>query len=162
VNPIALLRKVDFKNILKVIFIGLKYPLFIIPTVKATRKCIAQATKHYGKLHHKNGPANAFRHAYWNYLIAKKCSPWTRNRNRALLWAKEITDWHEGAFPNDKLAKKMDFHNNAVGRFIFEQHHDMPEDKVLEVFKNMTMTSVKIHEKTDLSNYKNQLAHILD
>ena len=41
------------------------------PTWKATNRSVAVATELYGKSHHKNTPANAFRHALWSYLIAQ-------------------------------------------------------------------------------------------
>ncbi|WP_166522953.1 DUF6973 domain-containing protein [Flagellimonas ochracea] len=161
-NPIALLKRASLKNILKIIFIGLKRPLFVTPTIEATRQCIKIATKNYGKLHHKNGRANAFRHAFWNYLIAKRCLKWANNYETVLSWAKRITDWHENAFPNNQLAKKMDFHNNAVGRMVFEQNLTTSEDEVLKLLKEMTKDSIKIDENSDLSMYKDQLVHIID
>ncbi|MBR9855050.1 MAG: hypothetical protein GYB37_10820 [Algicola sp.] len=157
----AILRRVDLKNILKVIFIGLSRPLFIIPTIKATKDCLAVSSRNYGKLHHKNGPANAFRHALWNYLIAKRCFPWNRDKKTVLLWAKKITDWHEDSFPNKKLPKQMDLHNNAVGRFIFEQHAEKSESEVIQLLKEKASESIKIDENSNLSNYKYQMVHIL-
>ena len=159
-NPVAILKRVSFKNILKVIFVGVRRPLLVIPTIKATRECISISTKSYGKLHHKNGPANAFRHALWNYLIAKRCSKWTKEDASAIKWAQQITDWHENAFPNNQLARKMDFHNNEVGRMIFKEHSSKSVDEVVQIIQQMTRTSAHINETSDLSQYKNQLVHI--
>lgn len=160
-NPISVLKRVDFKYILKGIGFGLRRPFLIAPTIKATKACVHISTKNYGKLHHKNGPANAFRHALWNYLIAKRCLGWNKNEKTVLEWAKKVTDWHEVAFPNKELAKKMDLHNNAVGRFIFEQNTDKSEKEIIVLLQNMTQESIKIDERTDLSKLKNQLVHIL-
>ncbi|NDV14481.1 hypothetical protein GO009_00460 [Muricauda sp. TY007] len=161
-NLFAVLKRVDFKNILKVIFIGLSRPHFIWPTIKATKECIAISTDNYGKLHHKNGPANAFRHAFWNYLIAKRCFKWQQNEETVLAWAKKVTDWHEDSFPNKKLPREMDLHNNEVGRFIFEQNTDKSEQEVIELLKQMTLESIKINENSILSEYKNRMVHILE
>ena len=159
-NLLAVAKRVDFKNILKGVFIGLSRPHFILPTIKATKDCIAISTKNYGKLHHKNGPANAFRHAFWNYLIAKRCFTWQRNEEAVLVWAKKVTDWHEDSFPNKKLPRKMDLHNNKVGRFIFEQNMEKSEQEIVELLKKMAMESIKIDENSDLSEYKNRMVHI--
>jgi phosphoserine aminotransferase len=162
VNLIAVVKRVDFKNMLKGVFIGLSRPHFILPTINATKDCIAISTKNYGKLHHKNGPANAFRHAFWNYLIAKRCYNWQRNEKTVLAWAKKVTDWHEDSFPNKKLPREMDLHNNEVGRFIFAQNTEKSEQEVLELLKNMTLESIKIDENSTLSEHKDRMVHILE
>ncbi|NAY91537.1 hypothetical protein GTQ34_06375 [Muricauda sp. JGD-17] len=56
----------------------------------------------------------------------------------------------------------MDFHNNAVGRMVFEQNLTTSEDEVLKLLKEMTKDSIKIDENSDLSMYKDQLVHIID
>ena len=134
----------------------------MLPTIKATRECISVSTKSYGKLHNKNGPANAFRHAFWNYLIAKRCSKWTKEDQSAVIWAQKITDWHENAFRNNELARKMDFHNNEVGRWIFNENGSKSMVEVIELVQQMTLESTQINKISDLSQYKNQLVHISD
>jgi Domain of unknown function (DUF6973) len=161
VNLFAVIKRVDFKNILKGILIGFSRPHFILPTIKATKKCITISTKNYGKLHHKNGPANAFRHAFWNYLIAKRCFKWQRNEDAALAWAKKVTDWHEDSFPNKQLPKAMDLHNNEVGRYIFAQNAEKSEHEIVELLKKMALESIKIDESSTLSEHKNRMVHIL-
>ncbi|SFB71646.1 hypothetical protein SAMN04487891_101650 [Flagellimonas taeanensis] len=161
-NPFSVLKRVSFKHILKGILLGMGRPLFIFPTIKATKDCIKISTSHYGKLHHKNGPANAFRHALWNYLIAKKCLKWNNKEPLVYDWAKKVTDWHEEAFPNKPLAKAMDLHNNAVGRFIFKEHIEKSEEEIITVLQKMTLESVKIEGDTDLSKFKDRLVHILE
>ncbi|SDQ16576.1 DUF6973 domain-containing protein [Flagellimonas zhangzhouensis] len=161
-NLFAVLKRVDFKNILKGVFIGLRRPHLILPTIKATKDCISISTKYYGKLHHKNGPANAFRHAFWNYLIAKRCFKWQKSEEVVLSWAKNVTDWHEDSFPNKQLPKEMDLHNNEVGRFIFEQHTEKSEQEIVGLLKLMALESTKIDESSVLSEYKNRMVHILE
>ena len=67
-----------------------------------------------------------------------------------LVWTKKITDWHENAFPNRELAKKMDLHNNEVGRFIFKEHFSKLENQVVDILREMTSNAVKINVQTDL------------
>ncbi|WP_410548873.1 DUF6973 domain-containing protein [Allomuricauda sp. M10] len=161
-NPFSVLKRVSFKHILKGILLGLSKPFFILPTLKATKDCMKISTAHYGKLHYKNGPANAFRHALWNCMIAQRCFRWNKNEIKVLDWAKKITDWHEEAFPNKPLAKAMDLHNNAVGRSIFEQNIGKSEQEIIAILKEMTSQSISIEENTDTSQLKNQLVHIIE
>ncbi len=161
-NLFGVLKRVSFKHLIKGVALGLKNPLFIFPTIKATKDCIRVSTANYGKQHHKNGPANAFRHAFWNYLIAKRCLMWNKNKETVVAWAKKVTDWHEASFPNKNIAKRMDLHNNEVGRFIFKQNDHKSEDEVIELLKQMAMKSHKIDDISVLSEYKNQMVHILD
>ena len=161
-NLLAVAKRVDFKNILKGVFIGLSRPHFILPTIKATKDCIAISTKNYGKLHHKNGPANAFRHAFWNYLIAKRCFAFKKNEKKVLSWTKKITDWHENAFPNNELARKMDLHNNKVGRLFFMTNFQITEDEAIALFQNMTANSLKIDSSISLDKLDDQLVHITE
>lgn len=161
-NLFSIVKKVSLKHILKGILLGMGRPLFIVPTIKATKDCMKISTAHYGKLHHKNGPANAFRHALWNYLIAKRCLKWNKKETIVSDWAKKVTDWHEEAFPNKALAKAMDLHNNAVGRFIFEGNSEKSEKEIISILQKMTVESIKIEETTHLSVLKDQLVHIIE
>lgn len=140
----------------------MSHPLFIVLTIRATKDCIRISTDNYGRLHHENGPANAFRHALWNYLIAKRCFRIRHDKDSVLQWAEKITDWHEHAFPNTELAKTMDFHNNAVGRLVFRENPEKTESEIIELLKSMTLVSVKIDSNTKLASLKTQFIHILD
>lgn len=160
-NLISVLKRVSIKHLLKGVLLAIRRPFFIGPTMKATKDCIRVSTKNYGKLHQKNGPANAFRHALWNYMIAKRCLKWATKETSVLDWAKQITDWHEDAFPNDALARRMDLHNNRVGRQIFQENPTISEADAIELFKKMTKESTKIDINSDLSQLKTQLVHII-
>ncbi len=161
-NPILILKRISFKHLLKGIVIGLGRPIFILPTLKATKECLKISSANYGKKHQKNGRANAFRHAFWNYLIAKRCLGWNKNEIVVLQWAKKVTDLHETAFQNEELAKRMDLHNNEVGRFIFEQNTEKTEEEIIELLKQMASESIKIDENSKFFELKNQLVHIID
>jgi len=118
------------------------------------------ASDHFEKRHHKNGPSNAFRHALWNYLIAKGCKRWSKKDQQVLKWTKAITDLHEEAFFGTEIATAMDLHNNEVGRHMFRLHPDEKEEKVVDILLEMTKTSVFVKSESDLESHKNQLVHI--
>jgi len=160
VKPIKILKQVGFKKLFKAFLLALSHPLFVLPTFWATKSCMAISTSNYQKLHFKNGPENAFRHALWNYLIAKRCYTWRQNIDTVVIWTKKITDWHENAFPNKALAKKMDLHNNTIGRFLFIEHIDKTETEVVEILVEMTKISSLITLGTHLKEHHNKLVHI--
>lgn len=54
-----------------------------------------------------NGPADAFRHAYWNALMVQSIGAEQ---------AREVADIHEEMGANHPHEHTMDYHNNAQGR----------------------------------------------
>lgn len=146
----------------QLILLGLHNPLFIAPTFKATRKCMKISTENFGRDHYKNGPANAFRHTLWNYLIAKKCQRWSSNQTKILNWTNKITEWHEAAFPNSELARAMDLHNNEVGRHLYQQHPSLSESKIIDKIKVLAAESTNIQNVSALKDLKSQLVHITE
>lgn len=56
-----------------------------------------------------NLPFDAFRHVYWSYLLTKRFGP---------EFAEQVTDAHEigATYENSEADRRMDLHNNAVGR----------------------------------------------
>ncbi len=159
---IRALRNVKTKKIWEVFLLGIQHPLFVLPTLFATKKCLRLSTKLYGRTHYQNGPANAFRHALWNYLIAKRCLYWRSNTQKVLLWAQKITDWHEEAFPNRSLARAMDLHNNAVGRYIFSEHLSASCEKIVELLMELTKESILITSEKEIDPNQMRLVHIID
>ncbi|MFD0863035.1 DUF6973 domain-containing protein [Sungkyunkwania multivorans] len=160
-NVWGLIKLVKPKHVWSLSKLCVTHPLFVIPTIIATRKCVKLSNEHYGKLHHTNGPANGFRHAVWNYLIARRCARWTKKDEKAVRWAKKVTDWHEDFSPNSELAQMMDVHNNEIGRIIFLQHKDKGIDDVILILKKMTKDSTKVDTVDNIANYKNQMVHIV-
>ncbi|WP_174464137.1 hypothetical protein [Myxococcus sp. CA056] len=71
----------------------------------ALGKVAERKGKGYGKLH--NGKGDAFKHAYWMGLLTFYHSE---------LWAKALGNAHEMRPKNPKIEKRMDLHNNTVGR----------------------------------------------
>lgn len=140
------LKTLSFKNLLKVIFIGLSHPLFSILTLFATFKTYTISEKLFPISHSTDGQGNAFRHALWNCLIMMYCCK-ISSPEKSLIWTEKITNLHEILFRNEPLQTKMDLHNNKVGRDYFMQllptvHRQFFEtsffvDKLLELTKNV-------------------------
>ena len=120
------------------------------PTWMATKKSVAYATKYYGKLHQKNTPANAFRHALWSYLIIKKCLKSKEPKDDVIDWAIKITDMHEDLFPNKSLARAMDLHNNHLGVHYFDKWGYRQELEIVMFFKDLTKESIKVENIEEL------------
>lgn len=112
------LKSLSFVNLWKLIRKGLSHPLFALLSFWATLKTYAIAERHFPESHSTHGEGNAFRHALWNCLILMYCCK-VSSPAKALKWTEEVTDLHEAVFPNPALYKKMDLHNNRVGRAYF-------------------------------------------
>ena len=159
-NIVRALRNVGAKSVWRVFVLAIMHPLFVIPTITATKKCLKLSTEHFGKAHYENGPANAFRHALWNILIAKKCFRVSTSAKKVLAWAQKITDWHEQAFFNEEMPMKMDYHNNAIGRNIFRENLKWSQEEFIHYLLQLAKKAIKINRDTDLNQLKNQLVYI--
>ncbi len=160
-NLFKTISRIRFKSFWQLVMLCVPNIMLLWPTYVATKTSMRLSTEHFGRKHRENGPANAFRHALWNYLIALKCTKWSKNEGRVLRWTKNITDWHEFAFPNRQLAKKMDLHNNEVGRNLFLEYSESSIDHIVEKLQKMTEDSVYIEKEEALKSLKNQLVHII-
>lgn len=138
----------------------IRHPLYIIPTWKATRRTMNICTALYGKNHHYDNRTNAFRHALWNFLICRNCFSLTGSAEKALNWSKKITDLHEDLFPNEKLSRSMDLHNNYVGRNYFENHPNIGEDVAISFLQKEMLAAVKITNLEDIKKAGNRLVFI--
>ncbi len=154
------LKRVNFKSLLELIVLSIKNLLFLYPTFLATATCMRISTVHYGREHYKNKPANAFRHAFWNYLIAHNCSKWCNNQSIVLQWTKTITDWHENAFANRELPRAMDFHNNEIGRNIYILNSSQPLETVIQLLLGKTQNAIQIQNTSDVSKASDLLVYI--
>lgn len=70
-NVLKRIRQLSLKQLWHLSGVFIKQPFLIFPTLNATKKTMQISSELYGRKHHKNGPANAFRHALWNILIVK-------------------------------------------------------------------------------------------
>ena len=144
------LRSFNIKQLWSLSKLCLRNPLKMWPSWKATKKSVAYATTYYGKLHQQNNPANAFRHAVWNFLIARNCMKDPSELADVLIWTDKITALHEDLFPNDPLARAMDLHNNEVGRMLFKKHHSKTEEEAVQLMRSMTKTSRMISDLKEI------------
>ena len=154
------LKRIRPKSLWELTKLALKHPLFLYPTVIATKECIRISTLHYGMEHYRNTPANAFRHAFWNYLIAHKCSKWSNTQIKILLWTKAITDWHENAFVNRELPRIMDFHNNDIGRMVYVLNGTDTLDAVIQLLRNKTQNALQIKSPDSISLASDNLVYL--
>ena len=154
------LKALNIRQLSSLLWLGLRYPRYIFPTLKATQHCVYICDTHFGKSHHQNNQANAFRHALWNVLIIQYNKQ--RSLARATAWAKRFTDWHEEFAPNAPLAKAMDLHNNAIGRALITQFPREEEPVYVEQLLKKVTLSRKLTHIDDLSHFEQDLVHIED
>lgn len=153
----ARIRQLNFKEIFILLKLFLPQPFYIFPTYRATRETLRLCDRLFGKKHYQDNRENAFRHAYWNFLIAEKVFQKNNSVEESIIWAKKITDLHERMAPNKALARAMDLHNNEVGRNLFSNN---PEENAVEKLQDLMDSAVKITEP-ELSKFdKNQLVFI--
>lgn len=157
-----LLKRLSFRQILKVAGVMLQNPLLIYPTLKATRRTMIICDLHYGKAHHKNGKANAFRHALWNILICQTTFRITKNKEKSVSWAQKITDLHEKLAPNKPLETAMDLHNNEIGRKHFLELTTSFEEEIITFLKNNTQKAKKVIDIKEILDHKDKLVYLLE
>ena len=57
----------------------------------------------------------------------------------------------------------MDLHNNRVGRQIFEQYRNKNEAEMVEFFRELTKSSIKINSEMELESVpENSMIHLVD
>ncbi len=159
----SILRRIKFLNteqLLSLLRLGLRYPSYILPTIKATQHCMRLCDTHFGKTHHTNTSANAFRHALWNILIIKYNVK--RTLTKASLWAKRFTDWHEEFAPNTPLDKAMDLHNNGIGRKLVAQFPQESIARYVQKLQEKVTHSQKFTHIDELSDFSEDLVYLED
>ena len=81
------------------------YPSMVPDMIRLTREAKRKAAAYQRA--DRSFPEDAFRHVYWSYHLTRQLGPDL---------AKQITDAHETAPGNTVNERKMDYHNNDVGR----------------------------------------------
>ncbi|AFL80807.1 hypothetical protein Aeqsu_1314 [Aequorivita sublithincola DSM 14238] len=155
-----ILKNLDYKQLFGLLGLFIRNPMYIVPTIFATKDCMAIAEKEYGSKHHLNNPANAFRHALWVILIIQKCLKWKNNEEKAKAWAKNFTTWHEDFSPNEPLEHAMDLHNNHVGLSFYEEIKDKNEEEIVSFLKQKASEAVQIETVEEVQNFKNDLVYL--
>ncbi len=161
-NIWSLAKQFNSKQLFRLSLLVLQRPLFINPTVKATRKTLSICNSLYANDHHKNGKSNAFRHALWNVLICQNIFKMTKNEEKSLIWAQKVTDLHEKLMPNAPLAEAMDLHNNKIGRLHFETLKSGSIEEIVTFLNGITENAKKISEIKEIENCKNDLVYLLE
>ncbi len=159
-NIRGFVKQLNFWQLFRLAGILIQNPLFIYPTLQATKKTLAICDALYKKEHHRNGKANAFRHALWNMLICLTIFKRTNNKEKSINWAKKITDLHEKLAPNSAIEKEMDLHNNKIGRQYFLNLNTTSEEEIVAFLKQNTQKAKKITDIKEISNPKNNLVFL--
>lgn len=153
-------KKLSLQEVFLLTFLMLRKPLLIWPTLKATKQTLHISDKFYGKTHHANGRENAFRHALWNLLICKVAYRVNKNQQKAVDWAKQVTDLHEDLSPNNHLEREMDLHNNGVGRELFNSLAGKSDTEIVECLIQKTKKSVRVKNSNEIKNFPGILVHL--
>lgn len=154
------LKRLNAKSLWQLLSLCVRNPLFLHPTFLATKECMHISTLHYGREHYRNTPANAFRHAFWNYLIASSCAKWSNNPSKVLQWTKAITDWHENAFVNRELPRLMDLHNNEIGRTIYVYHSAEHFETIIELLRTKTRNALQVKNAEAIALAPDKLVYL--
>ncbi|MGO3182481.1 MAG: DUF6973 domain-containing protein [Aequorivita sp.] len=155
-------KNLDYTQLFGLLGLFLRNPIYMVPTIFATKDCMAIAQEEYGNKHHLSNPANAFRHALWVILIIRKCLKWRDNEEKAISWAKKFTDWHEKFSPNEPLEEAMDLHNNQVGILFYEEIKDKTELEIISFLKTKALEAEKIKTVDEVKDFKKILVYLDD
>lgn len=155
----GIIKNLKFREISTLSRIFIKHPRYFVPTIKATLETIKICDFKFGDTHHLNNPTNAFRHAYWNYLICANCFRVSGSLEGSVQWAEKVTNLHEELSPNSDLARAMDLHNNKIGREIFLKN---PREiaQAGKLLRNMLNEAKLVGNLEDIKNNSNQLVFI--
>lgn len=153
------ISKMNFRQLWVLIKVLVTRPLFIIPTYKATRETIRICNQRFGKAHHKDTRANAFRHALWNFLICEKCNEVSTSAENAVYWSEKVTNLHELLSPNRKIARKMDLHNNFIGRDLYLRQ---PAVDIIASLEKMMKEALKVYSAEEIEKAGKKLVYLED
>ncbi|GAA4279359.1 DUF6973 domain-containing protein [Aquimarina mytili] len=156
----SVLKKLSLKEFFQLAGLMLQNPLYILPTLKATKLTLEICNASYADTHHLHGKANAFRHALWNVLICQKTFKITKNDEKSIIWAQKVTDLHEELAPNEPLEKAMDLHNNQIGRFYFASIKGSSEEEIILFLKEKAQKGKKIIEIKDILDHQSNLVYL--
>lgn len=139
----------------------LSQPLLLLPTIWATVQSILYSENYFYEAHGGRGIANAFRHSAWNLLIAKNASFFT-TEDKAIEWAKFITDMHEECFPNEAFDNQMDLHNNRIGRDFYAELRSKGIKSTGEMMKFLfekSESGVGLTDEKEFGKYPNEMVY---
>lgn len=135
------------------------HPLFVIPTIRSTIESIILSEDEFKESPRGNGIANAYRHAVWNVLMIYYCSSISSTK-KSMVWTEKITNLHEKLFPNHDYDRKMDLHNNAVGRKLYVEalkSGNKTKRELLDLVKKKAKSAIGLTDEYEFSKFKNDL-----
>ena len=153
-------KNIKIGQIKQLIIWFFKHPSFLLATLYATFKTLKITQKEFPNIHGKHNKANAFRHALWNILIAKKCISSSNNLNHVLSWTTTFTDWHENFVVNKELPRLMDLYNNKMGRILFVQWKNKDTKEIVNLLKMKLESAIKITSKEEFETVNNNLVYL--
>ena len=149
------LGELNVSKLWRLAWIGLRNPLLVVPTHTATMRTMDICDRIFGNAHNADKSANAFRHALWNVLIAKRVLRFVRSEEKAILWAEKITTLHETLMPNKPLEREMDLHNNEVGRHFFMELKNSSEEEIILFLNKKAEEAVQVSSVEEAQKFKN-------
>ncbi|WP_299258906.1 hypothetical protein [uncultured Aquimarina sp.] len=157
-----IIKRFSIRQLFRLSRLLLQNPWYIIPTLRATKRTMIICDSLFGKAHHKNGKANAFRHALWNILICQKTYIHSKNEKKSIVWTQKITDLHEKLAPNKAIAEAMDLHNNRLGRLYFKSLSSASEEETVAFLKEKTKNANLIKDIEGVKQFQDDLVHLSD
>lgn len=157
---IKILRTLSVKMTWKMFGALVSKPLLLMPTIWATVEAFLFSEVNFDGSSGGRGLPNAFRHAAWNLLIAKNCAAFTSN-DKAVAWAKFITDLHEDCFPNDAFDREMDLHNNRIGREVYVElnRQKISKKEMITNLMGNSKTAIGLTGLDEIENVIDQLVY---
>ncbi|MGK0413953.1 MAG: hypothetical protein ACJA1B_002171 [Polaribacter sp.] len=150
-----ILKNLNATYIIGMLSLLIKHPLFAIATVYGSLVAYRITQNQFPKIHSGENKANAFRHAIWNILIAKKCTLFSKNEKTILSWTKKVTDLHEELAPNQFLSKKMDLKNNEIGRQWFLNLRAKSLKEIKDFLLGKLDDAIRINETSKIEEINN-------
>ncbi|MEM7086688.1 MAG: hypothetical protein AAF489_10930 [Bacteroidota bacterium] len=154
------IKQLSIGQLFKLGFVFAKRPLLIGPTLRATKRTMHICYTLYGGAHHKNGKANAFRHALWNILICQNCQKKTKNDKKSIIWTEKITILYEKVTKNEILDQHMDLHNNELGIKWFRANLFANEAEIISFIQKKLENAQKVAKIEEIENLENTLIYI--
>lgn len=141
-------------------WILIRSPHLIIPVYKVTQRTLQICDERFGKAHFYVGQANAFRHTLWNYLLCRKVNSIRNNPIRAIIFTERLVNYYEKVTRNEVMDRKMDDHNNAIGRNIFLSYLDENEEKMIDFIQNEAKNAQKVSQIESFDDLANTLVYL--
>jgi len=160
VNLWKRIRQLSIGQLFKLGLVIGSRPLLIRPTLSATKRTLQICDTLYGRAHHKNGKANAFRHALWNILICRNCRKRTKSDEKSAIWTEKLTLLFEKVTKNDLLDQHMDLQNNSLGIKWFLGKSFENETEVVRFIQKKLENAQKVTKIEEIGNIENTLIYI--